>query len=327
MMKLTRRGLLCAVPVFGLAAPALAQQIPERPPMTGARLGATPDGEIDYLPDAWVDMYGRPTAEVIVNGKGPFKFMVDTGSTTTVIANRHLATLGLSESGRAMVAGATGMAEMPITVFDKLQCGVVSKENLRVAVLPDKDIALTDGILGADVFTGRRLVFSIPDKTVRVESARRMSGRLNVRGNMRVRNGLLAEIDGRVGNVAAKLMLDTGAQNCIANMALSIALKKAHPRLTRIDNVRIYGVTGHKIVGQFIALPKVDLKAFSVKDAGCVAADAPIFDLWGLAQEPAMIVGVDLLSRLESFSIDYGARIFDATLLSALIARNAVAFG
>jgi len=177
------------------------------------------------------------------------------------------------------------------------------------------------------VFSGRRLVFSIPEKTVRVESARRMSGRLNVRGNMRIRNGLLAEIDGRVGNVGARLMLDTGAQNCIANMALSEALKKAHPRLERVENVRVYGVTGHKIVGQFVALPRVNLKAFSVEDAGCVAADAPIFDLWDLNREPAMIVGVNLLSRLDSFSIDYGSRMFDATLLSDLMARNAVELG
>ncbi len=40
-----------------------------------------------------------------------------------------------------------------------------------------------------------------------------------------------------------------------------------------------------------------------------------------------MIVGVDLLSRLESFSIDYGARTFDAKLLAELIARNSSAFG
>jgi hypothetical protein len=42
-----------------------------------------------------------------------------------------------------------------------------------------------------------------------------------------------------------------------------------------------------------------------------------------------MIVGVDLLSRLDSFSIDYGARMFDAKLATAsdLIARNDFAFG
>lgn len=40
-----------------------------------------------------------------------------------------------------------------------------------------------------------------------------------------------------------------------------------------------------------------------------------------------MIVGVNLLSRLDSFSIDYGARRFEATLMSDLMARNAAAFG
>ena len=145
--------------------------------------------------------------------------------------------------------------------------------------------------------------------------------------NIRVRNGLLAEIDGKVGNVSAKLMLDTGAQNCIANMALSEALRQAHPRLDRVDNMSIFGVTGHVLAGQYIALPRVELRAFSVKDAGAVAVDAPIFDLWGLSDEPAMIVGVNLLSRLDSFSIDYGAKSFEATLMSSRVARNAEQFG
>jgi hypothetical protein len=326
MMQLTRRLMLGALPALGLAGPALAQQLPQAPPTTGTLLNPTPDGEIDYLPDAWVDTYGRPTAKVMVNGQGPFSFMVDTGSTTTVIANRLLATLGTESTGFATVAGTTGVAEMPVARLATVNSGVVSKTNLRVAVLPDSSMAHGDGILGADVFAGRRLVFNIRGKTVRVEPTRRQT-RVAMLGNMRVRNGLLAEIDGKVGNVNARLMLDTGAQNCIANMALSAALKKHHPRLERVDNVRVYGVTGHKIVGQFIAMPRVNLKAFSVEDAGCVAADAPIFDLWELNNEPAMIVGVNLLSRLDSFSIDYGARMFDATLLSELMARNQAAFG
>jgi hypothetical protein len=71
----------------------------------------------------------------------------------------------------------------------------------------------------------------------------------------------------------------------------------------------------------------VDLKKFAVVDAGAVAADAPIFRLWGLDKDPAMIVGVNLLSRLASFSIDYGARMFDAELMAAAIARNGMMLG
>ena len=317
--QLTRRLILGAMPALGFGGHALAQ------PISGSRI-TPPEDDPSYLLDAWVDAYGRPTAKVMINGMGPFQFMVDTGSTTTVIAARHMTTLGARPLGQVMVVGTTGTASMPLVRLDKIQTGAVTKPDLDVAVLPDSELPREDGILGGDVFVGRRLAFDIRNKQVRIEPSKRQV-RATALGNMRVRNGLMAEIDGRVGSISARLMLDTGAQNCIANMALSDALMKHHPQLQRVDNARVYGVTGHKVVGQFIALPKVDLRAFTVRDASCVAADAQIFDQWDMNREPAMIVGVDLLSRLESFSIDYGAQMFDAKLLSELLARNAAAFG
>lgn len=315
----TRRTMLGALPAFALAGGASAQP-------TGTRVASPAETDITSTLDAWVDTYGRPTAKVMLNGKGPFSFMVDTGSTTTVLANRHLATLDAPILGKVIVAGTTGVSETPVARIDLIEAGAVKKEDLRVAVLPDEDMSRIDGILGADVFAGKQLVFDILAKSVKIESSRRTTIAAT-RSNMRVRNGLLAEIDGKVGSVNAKLMLDTGAQNCIANPMLSEALQRAHPRLERRDDVRVFGVTGHVLTGQYIALPKVELRAFSVKDATAIAVDAPIFNLWGLNSEPAMIVGVNLLSRLRSFSIDYAAKAFDAKFLSDLMARNSVAFG
>ncbi len=187
-----------------------------------------PEDDATSLLDAWVDAYGRPTAKVMINGMGPFQFMVDTGSTTTVIAARHMTTLGARPLGQVTVVGTTGTASMPLVRLDKLQTGAVTRPDLDVAVLPDTELAREDGILGADVFVGRRLVFDIRNRQVRIEPTKRQV-RASALGNMRVRNGLLAEIDGKVGSVSARLMLDTGAQNCIANMALNDALLKYHP--------------------------------------------------------------------------------------------------
>jgi predicted aspartyl protease len=325
-------GALSAIgPAYGLANAAWAQT---RSPVAHASmdmnaLGASGGLDINATLDSWVDTWGRPTARVMLNGKGPFSFMVDTGSTNTVLAQRHVATLGAPIVGAATVAGTTGMAETKLARLDLIEAGAVTKRDVRVAVLPDAGLGTIDGILGADVFAGKKLVFDIQNKSVRIEGSRKptRATRDMKLSNIRVRNGLLAEIDGKVGNVSAKLMLDTGAQNCIANMALSNALRQAHPRLDRVDNMSIFGVTGHVLAGQYIALPRVELRAFSVKDAGAVAVDAPIFDLWGLRDEPAMIVGVNLLSRLDSFSIDYGAKSFEATLMSSRVARNAEQFG
>lgn len=318
----TRRAMLGALPAFGLAGAAYAQT-------AGSHIAAPVAMDINATLDAWVDAYGRPAASVMLNGKGPFSFMVDTGSTTTVLAQRHVTSVGAPLTGTATVAGTTGMAETQVAQMAVIEAGAVTKRDVRVAVLPDENLASIDGILGADIFAGKRLVFDIQAKSVRIEPSRRptRSTRGTMLSNMNVRRGLLAEIEGRVGNVGAKLMLDTGAQNCIANTALSDALQRAHPRLERVEGMKVFGVTGHVMTGQVIALPRVELRAFSVKDASAVAVDAPIFDLWGLKDEPAMIVGMNLLSRLRSFSIDYGVKAFDAQLLADLIARNAAAFG
>jgi predicted aspartyl protease len=332
MLHLNRRmalgALLGAAPV-ALGASAFAQP-PAAPPTapTGSRLIPVAEDEIAITLDAWTDTYGRPTASTMINGKGPFSFMVDTGSTTTVMSERLATLLGTISTGTATVAGTTGTAITPIAILDKVQTGAVTKEGLRVAILPDAGLARGDGILGADVFVGKRLVFAIRDKIVRVESSQRAT-RIAPRGNLRLRNGMLAEVEGRIGNISARLMLDTGADHCIANPVLGEALRAAHPRLERIPKVRVVGVTGHKILGEYVVLPRVDLKAFIVKDAGAVIADASIFKLWDLESEPAMIVGVNLLSRLSQFSIDYGARHFDAQLADAgdLIARNQAALG
>lgn len=308
--------MLGALPALGLSAPAFAQK---------AMLPGAKAPEPDYIVDSWLDMYGRPTIKVMINGRGPFQFLVDTGSATTVIASRHVETLGAEPLGDVTVIGATGSAIMPLVELASLRAGVVEKTDISVAVLPDKTLRKEDGILGTDVFAGRRVAFDIRGKTVSIEPSRRQDP-ASPPSNMRIRSGLLAEIDGRVGTILTRLMLDTGAKSCIANKALNAALLKRYPRQVRADNARIYGVTGQGVAGQLVFLPKVDMRAFTVEDSSCIAADAPIFDLWDLNDEPAMIVGVDLLSRLESFSIDYGARTFDARLLAELVARNSVSF-
>ncbi|MDP3739164.1 MAG: aspartyl protease family protein [Hyphomonadaceae bacterium] len=323
LLSPTRRMLLAAAPALAVAGNAYAQQA-----VTGLLLKPDDDPSADAeMPlDAWTDTFGRPTAKVRLNGKGPFRFLVDTGSTTTVLAARLSEVVGAPMIGTAIVNGTTGTAEMPIATMATLETGVVTKTNVRVAIISDRGLAREDGILGADVFAGRRLNFDIQNKTVTVDSSKRQS-RFAPVSNLRVRNGLLAEIDGRIGTIPVKLMLDTGAQHCIGNMPLQRALERAYPRQRRVDSVKVVGVTGHTIIGNFFELPKVDFRKFAVKDAGAVMADAPIFQVWNLDRDPALIVGVNLLARLAGFSIDYGARTFDAQLMAMGIARNTLMLG
>ncbi|MDZ4760182.1 MAG: aspartyl protease family protein [Alphaproteobacteria bacterium] len=302
-----RRTLLMALAGLGLGAPpaANAQQGPDSERGAGETL------------ESWIDTYGRPTASVRINGEGPFRFLVDTGANTTVLAMRHALRLGAPILGVATVNGTTGAAELPVARIDTLSTGAVQRSGLRVALLDDAALARGDGILGTDVFAGRRLVFDIPRRVVRVERSRR-SSRLGSGSPIRVRKGLLAEIRGSVGRVDAALMLDTGAQASMINPALSAALRSHHPMLPRQTIASVVGVTGQVMFGSMVVLPELDMISVKVSDARAIEVDAPIFKLWGLDSEPAMIVGVDVLSRAASFSIDYGARSFEAMPLAMI---------
>lgn len=184
-MTMTRRLMLGVLPALGFAGQALAQ--------TGTRVAAPKEDEASSLLDAWGDGCGQPTAKVMLNGVGPFRFMVDTGSATTVIAERHLTTLGASRLGDVTVIGTGRAAGMPRVRIGALQTGAVTRLALDIAVLPDAEVGGGDGILGADVFAGRQMVFDRRRNVVRIEPMRR-KGRPTAEGNLRMRNGLLVSI-------------------------------------------------------------------------------------------------------------------------------------
>jgi predicted aspartyl protease len=309
---ISRRALLAAAPGLAITGIAHAQQTP-----------APPEGEIAMALDAWTDTFGRPIAKVRLDGKGPFDFMVDTGSTNSVITQRLAIQLASPIVGRARVSGTTGTADMPLAQVSKLETGVVTKAGLAVAVLPGASLGKIDGILGADVFIGKKLSFDIQAKSVTVEDSSR---RRYPSANMRLRNGMLAEVDGMIGTIRTRMMLDTGAQYCIVNMPLQRQLERKYPNLRRVNRVKVIGVTGASIYGDYFELPRVMFSKFTVQNSDAVAADAQIFKTWDLEKEAAMIVGVSLLSRLANFSIDYGARQFDGELMADLIAENMVQF-
>ena len=129
--QLTRRLMLGALPAFGLAGGLAAPAFGERQPPTGTRIDDSAGTDLTSTLDAWVDAYGRPTAKVMFNGQGPFHFMVDTGSTTTVMAARHVETLGAPITGMARVAGTTGVAETPVARLALIETGAVTKKDLR----------------------------------------------------------------------------------------------------------------------------------------------------------------------------------------------------
>src|ERR1700730_9625183 len=80
-----------------------------------------------------LDQIGRVLAPVMVNGQGPFRFIVDTGASQSTISPRLAQTLGVDQTAeRPMrVNGITGTADVPSATIHRLQAGDLIIEEAR----------------------------------------------------------------------------------------------------------------------------------------------------------------------------------------------------
>jgi hypothetical protein len=308
---------------FALPSDALAQLAIPPVNETVTVRGQTPIVTLQ----TWIDRYGRPTAEVMLNGRGPYKFIVDTGSNTSVVSTRIARQLSLPALPNRLVHGVTGTSMSAFARIARIETGRSVSTDLPVVVIDAPAFEALDGVLGMDMFKDRRIRFDFTRKTVEFEAARRWSNRLPVRVSVRLRQGLLIEAQGRVGSVRTRCILDTGCDTTIINQTLFDTIRS--PSVLRRRNAqapKILGVTNQELGGVWANLPDIELIGLKVRRLTAVAADAPVFNLWGLSQTPAMLVGMDLLSQVETLVIDYGRREVELRMLSSLVGGEAGIF-
>jgi hypothetical protein len=65
------------------------------------------------------------------------------------------------------------------------------------------------------------------------------------------------------------------------------------------------------------------LGGFDLGTEGLVIADLPIFALWDLAEQPALFIGMDFLSRFSKITIDYGRKQYRLELADLALASRA----
>ena len=107
-----------------------------------------------------IDHIGRVVASVMIDGKGPFRFIIDTGANRCTISPQLAAILGLRPSLRlAMhVTGVTGSANVASVPIEKLQAGDLVISDTRFPVISSPIMEGADGILGAAGLQDERLL-------------------------------------------------------------------------------------------------------------------------------------------------------------------------
>jgi predicted aspartyl protease len=255
------------------------------------------------------DIGDRMTVDVSVGGKGPYRFLVDTGAERTIISRELARRLQLDTGKDAVLHSVIGVNDVDTVFIPHLQ---VSNNVISVVDAPALSASNigADGMLGIDSLRSQRVLFDFKAQTMSItpsaQPAEKLDGQTIV-VRARARQGRLiftqAEIDGQKVTV----IVDTGSQVTIGNLALQRALMKR--RLWTVPNpVMIESVTGETLAARAGLLKRLELGDVKIENLAVAFTDAHIFRQLKLRNEPALLLGMNAMRAFDRISIDFASK-------------------
>lgn len=288
--------------IMPAAGSALAMAVAIEPPQNAESIG--PDMHKAEVLDIMQDRHQRYTVPVTIDGSGPYDFMIDTGSQATVVTHEISDLLALPSLGSATLVGMSSIRTVPLVELDNLQLGSQVLHDLSAPVL-ERDHIGADGIIGLDSLQDMRVLFDFRNETIAVESiADRSSNRgfeIVVRANSR--SGRLLITDALVEGIRATVIIDTGAQASIGNLALQEKVRAR--RLQEVETTDVNGVTA---INDMSLTRRLTIQDFSLTNIPITYADAPAFAVLGLKDRPALSLGMQHLKLFDRVAIDFSKR-------------------
>ncbi len=284
------------------AAVAEPAAVASEPPAAAATPPEEPPPKADYDAATRADQIGRVVVPVMVNGQGPFSFALDTGANRTVLTPHLAQVLGLvvSSDDKVTMNGTTGSADVATALVERVAAGDVTliDQRLPVASALTNDI---DGVLGVDGLASKRVMVDFKSGKIEIRNSRFEEPLIGTRRlSAQLRFGRLMVVDAYVERVRVKAVIDTGSEFTLGNSELYAALQDpSHARVT-YPAVEVRGETLDVQPGErwpVVAIKVGDVNAihFSI-----VFGRFYIFHLWNLDHQPAVVIGMDLMSKLDT---------------------------
>jgi len=259
-----------------------------------------------YVAPTRRDQIGRIWAPVLINGRGPFRLVLDTGASSSGVTAMVALALGIptDQSPPVTLRGVTGSATVPTIRVDTLSVGDLAVDSPILPIVPDA-LGGAEGVLGSEGLKNKRIFIDFRHDQIAIAYSRdERSGHGFVTVPFRLIRGQLIVIDAIVGHVHAKAIIDTGGQTTIGNLALRDALSD-HNLGFRGRPDQIQGATLEIEKGELIDTPAIAMGPIQIRDYGVTFADVYIFKHWKYTSEPAIMIGMDALGTLDTLIIDY----------------------
>ncbi|ABI75485.1 hypothetical protein HNE_3276 [Hyphomonas neptunium ATCC 15444] len=232
-----------------------------------------------------------------VNGAEEMPAIIDTAATIAMIESRAAGRAGIevppADEIQVPVFGLLGQREFPL-----IRIGSISGDGGQVAQLAaayNNREQMPGGplVIPATAFGGDVLDFDFPARRFTVYEGRPKgtSGSAG-RGGLILEGGLMfAEVS--VNGVKGRALIDTGSPFSFMNTQMARAAKaQQDDEKTQM----LQGATGGAMAVSVASVKRLSVARFSVRRLNMIVADPAMFDDLGLSDEPAMLLGLDLLS-------------------------------
>ena len=272
------------------------------------------------------ERFQRMTVSVTIQGQGPFDFMIDTGAQATVLSRALAERLQLNDRGRATLVGMASSKLVETTPIDDFTLGSRSFYIRQAPVVEGEHIGGADGILGLDSLQDQRVLLDFTRREIAVADAEQLGGNrgYEIVVKARERLGQLIITSARLDGVQVAVIVDTGAQGSVGNLALLDRLR----RNRQLADTEMTDVNGHTLGGVVRVARQLKLGRANVQNFPILFADSRPFHAMGLAEEPALILGMSELKLFRRVAIDFKTRrvLFDLPR-SALLQSQFGTFG
>lgn len=282
-----------------------------------SRMPALPPAQIDQdlaIGGEAIDarkLRSRMTVDVMVNGKGPYKFVVDSGADSSAVGSALAGKLALPEGERTLLHGITESKVVDRVWVDELQLGPTVTTDLEVPVLDERDMG-GDGMIGLDALVNQRLMLDFEDRIITVDdtladgrnSGMNGDGVIVVTGRLQRGQLILTEVS--AGREKVDAVVDTGSEVTIGNIALRNKLVRG--RRDGFQTITVYGVTGAPMDIEFTVIRNLRIGSITLQNVPIAFADIPPFAVFGLDEKPSLLLGTDLMETFRRVSLDFDDR-------------------
>src|SRR4051794_25131445 len=282
-------GLILTPASSGVAAAAQAPKIskprpapntpPQGPPLPMAVYDNTLAISGDEIKARKIDT--RLSVEVHVTGRGPYRFVVDSGADTSVVGLRIARDLQLPVGTPAILNGTTDRSIVDRVMVAELLLGQSRFGNLELPALKEMDVG-GDGLVGIDALVNQRLMMDFEKRVIKVEDARvpvqLISGEIVIVARRKRGQLILTHVEA-VG-LPLEAIIDTGSEITIGNLALRDKLIRGNR--DKFTDVEATGVTGVTVQLQMARIAQLKLGPVILRDVPMAFADVPPFAAFGL---------------------------------------------